>query len=373
MQKFLYSSVQKYDNTPNWVMRAVCSDDTTPEHQALCQAGFENGYGGVLNGRFSIDTSSFSSALSFLRGYGLVTRSLAGVESYVSSAESYYPQKIQIVMPMGSNSYIEYTYLTSIPVIVVTGAGDTQNRTAYGNGLEFWDVASTSSEANAIIAGKLFKIQDTLQCRWWEARYRARMTASNNGVWDKFNGYGKINVSAAIAYNGTIIEDPYARTLSGAQGIPTSTSGFGYGGSLELVSIKASTRVTTAGLAQAITFDCLSTGGSVVNYIFKVWRRNSGTGLYSQVGQNIVIPRTSLVLGVNTYLIANPIPVQVDDYLGFGYSGNGVAMLGRVAGVLNDTRNTLLAPLAQGTQDYNWDGEFGGNQFYSVIQLKERP
>ena len=104
-------------------------------------------------------------------------------------------------------------------MIVTCGAGvasATNNQTGYGNGLEFWDRESVgaagtaeSSYSNGVIAGKLYSIKAALGCNWWEARYRARMTASNGGSWNKYDGYGVINVSAAIAYGSGIAEDPY--------------------------------------------------------------------------------------------------------------------------------------------------------------------
>jgi hypothetical protein len=94
---------------------------------------------------------------------------------------------------------------------VTSGGGTTQNDTAYGDGLEFWDDGSGgSSAANGRIAGKLLKIKHSRGGSWWDARYAARQTASNGGVWDKFNGYGKIDVAAAIAYGGSIPADDYA-------------------------------------------------------------------------------------------------------------------------------------------------------------------
>jgi len=65
------------------------------------------------------------------------------------------------------------------------------------------------SYSHAYIAGKLAFIKDSLNCTWWEARYRMRMTSGNNGTFDKYDGYGKPNVAAALAYSGVIMEDPF--------------------------------------------------------------------------------------------------------------------------------------------------------------------
>lgn len=128
--------------------------------------------------------------------------------------------------PLGSNTFQELTNLTNEepPIIITSGAGDTEakNNTGYGKGLEFWDddldtsaAPDLSSYSNGVVLGKLLKIKDTLECTWWEARYRARATATQtednrlNLGWDLYNGYGKINVANAIAYKGVIPLDPY--------------------------------------------------------------------------------------------------------------------------------------------------------------------
>ncbi|CAG0979856.1 hypothetical protein ANAEL_01681 [Anaerolineales bacterium] len=152
-------------------------------------------------------------------------RSTAGVAGYVTQAEQIYP-RVQTFFPLGSNTFEQLTNLTSIPVIITCGAGDTnfenRNNTGYGLGLEFWDNdlvqsadGDASSFANGFILGKLLKIKDTLSCSWWEARFRARMTASRSESnrettpWDLRNGYGIIDVDAAIAYTGMIATDSY--------------------------------------------------------------------------------------------------------------------------------------------------------------------
>ena len=114
------------------------------------------------------------------------------------------------------------------PVIITSGAGDEElrNNTSYGKGLEFWDqdlntptpAEDQSSFSNGYVLGKLLKIKDTLNCTWWEARYRARITADRTepnrvtSSWDLRNGYGKINVDAAIAYTGLVPSDPYVES-----------------------------------------------------------------------------------------------------------------------------------------------------------------
>ena len=142
--------------------------------------------------------------------------------------------------PMGGtiNTHEEVAIFTenAPPCIVPSGAGDVgfedRNNTSYGKGFEFWDndlVADAGGDAssfsNGIILGKLLKIKDTLNCSWWEARFRARATADRNepnrnnidtidGIhWCKENGFGIINVANAIAYTGDIPLDPYRRRI----------------------------------------------------------------------------------------------------------------------------------------------------------------
>lgn len=152
-------------------------------------------------------------------------RSYTGVEAIVSDAEALYP-RVQCFFPLGTNFFMYLDALTSIPVVVTSGAGDTEyenkNNTGWGPGLEFWDNDLTqssggdaSSFSNGYVLGKLLKIKDTLDCSWWEARYRARMTADRpednreTWFWDLRNGYGIINVAAAIGFDGDIPDDPY--------------------------------------------------------------------------------------------------------------------------------------------------------------------
>jgi hypothetical protein len=100
---------------------------------------------------------------------------------------------------------------------IYTTAGDTNETTmSYGNSLEFWETEESNSWAVPIVSAKLLKIRDALDCSWWEARYRARITAirtatthPNDELWNKFNGFGKIDVAAAIAWSGSVPADPF--------------------------------------------------------------------------------------------------------------------------------------------------------------------
>ncbi|MBV6480197.1 MAG: hypothetical protein HGGPFJEG_03049 [Ignavibacteria bacterium] len=76
------------------------------------------------------------------------------------------------------------------------------------------------SYSHAYIAGKLAAIKDSLNCSWWEARYRMRQTASHEGNFNEFDGYGKPDLSAAINFSGEIPEDPFKL---GQVGVLTAT------------------------------------------------------------------------------------------------------------------------------------------------------
>lgn len=205
------------------MIRLIVSDITAGDHAQTVKNAISSGYGSDISEQIEIVASNLSTALAYADSIGAVAvvRSTTGISSLQELAQNYYPD-IQVFMPLGSNSYIELT--GELDVIVSSGAGDTENKnnTGYGGGLEFWDndLETTisddfSSYSNGVVAGKILKIKDTLNCTWWEARYRARMTADRNesnrltSEWDLHNGYGKINIANAIAYNGVIIKDPY--------------------------------------------------------------------------------------------------------------------------------------------------------------------
>jgi len=65
------------------------------------------------------------------------------------------------------------------------------------------------SYSHAYVAGQIAGIKDALGCSWWEARHRARVTATENNIYDTYDGYGKINVDQAINSDITIPIDPY--------------------------------------------------------------------------------------------------------------------------------------------------------------------
>jgi len=178
--------------------------------------------------------SDFNQAVEYCKtdsDVKILIRSTTGVASYVEKAKEIYPDVLTF-FPLGSNTFENLTIFDDKepPVIVITGAGDTenQNNTGWGNGLEFWDddldlgTPDLSSYSNGYIAGKLFFIsqaimytEDSERPRLWVARWRARITASRTeitrlaNIWDSRNGYGKIDIVKAITYDGIIPFDPY--------------------------------------------------------------------------------------------------------------------------------------------------------------------
>ena len=97
--------------------------------------------------------------------------------------------------------------------MVFSGAGNDSNKADYE--IEFYwnssnysnmDTTNTyTSFASNYIAGQLSAINNGRYAKWGKcnfeiARYAARMTASNNGVYSTKNGFGRINVQKAIDY-----------------------------------------------------------------------------------------------------------------------------------------------------------------------------
>lgn len=84
-----------------------------------------------------------------------------------------------------------------------------------------------SSGAISVICAKIRKIQvGRGNCSVWEAVYAAQQTGSNAGVFSNNNGYGKIDVAAAIAFAGAIIDDPHD-TLGGINTLAVSVDADG--------------------------------------------------------------------------------------------------------------------------------------------------
>lgn len=185
------------------------------EHDDDVESSFILGYestGGMWSGTIAkrVETLELSLIYAEANDYDCVVRSVTDMSSLIQTASAYYPT-VQTFMPAGSNEHIE-VYSGSLVNIVIAGCGVTSNLTAYNTEFYSTDPLSQnnlSSYSNGYIAGQIAYIKDTLNCSWWEARYRARVTSSTGGTYSDENGYGKIQIANAIAYTGEIITDPY--------------------------------------------------------------------------------------------------------------------------------------------------------------------
>jgi len=206
-----------YYNAPLERGGIAISDLSAGAHANNVRTAFLLGYGDGISEEdidFVYGAAQDSSDWAVENDISLFIRSTIGLENYIPIADSTYPTLLWI-MPAGSNSHYQiFISDGNLPRTVSVGAGDTENETAWD--VEFFDndpisaePTDASSYSNGYIAGKLCKIRDSLGCSFWEARYRARITASNSGIWNAVDGYGIINVSAAIAYSGSIPSDPY--------------------------------------------------------------------------------------------------------------------------------------------------------------------
>lgn len=183
-------------------------------HDSLVVEAFKLGYKSVgSNYTGIIKHGAFTRAEARSEGAKLFIKSYTGFLGDTLSAYQNYQDGLLSIMPAGSNAHVKvFNSNNKLPSQVSTGAGSTSNSTGYD--IEFFGTdpfnnPMLSSFSNGYVAGQLAKIKDSLNCSWWEVRYRARQTASNNGIWNAENGYGEINISAAINYNGSIPSDPY--------------------------------------------------------------------------------------------------------------------------------------------------------------------
>jgi Secretion system C-terminal sorting domain len=178
-----------------------------PEHDEEVLQSFLEGYASYNNTEFSGRTkvhfsTNILNSLLFANEneYELVIRSYTGLLEAIDRADNF--PGIQIIMPSGSNSFIESFSgdIKSCPVIV-TGAGVEHNVTGYT--LEFFSIDPTggnlSSFSNGYIAGQIAFLADFLGLSYNEARILARNTASQHNDYDYFDGFGSININEAIS------------------------------------------------------------------------------------------------------------------------------------------------------------------------------
>jgi len=201
-------------------IKAVISDVSLSHATSVKAALLSEAAGSILENEIAIRYGGVSADLEYAvsQGATILVRSTTGAPEIAAVAGRYYRDHgIQVFVPAGSNTEGIEVYEsfggTKLPVIVLTGAGDLDNETA--DDIEFFapDVVTVepdySSYSNPYVAAQVYRIKVALDCSWWEARYRARVTASNAGVWDETDGFGLIDVAAAIAWTGTVPADPY--------------------------------------------------------------------------------------------------------------------------------------------------------------------
>jgi len=132
--------------------------------------------------------------------YDLIIRSTSALPIGLYLAPSY--PTVELVMPAGSNSFTQTFFgdVINSPV-VITGAGVDSNQTAYK--LEFFSIdpigENASSYSNGYIAGQLAFIANTRDCIFDSTRTLARLTGSENGTLDLYNGFGKIQIDQIIS------------------------------------------------------------------------------------------------------------------------------------------------------------------------------
>lgn len=212
-----------FPDNSNRILIVENSQDNINSHGIYVRDAINAGYGSDISNRIDIIGSGLTEGFQIANdtNYKFLVYSYTNAGEYPLLFLTLYPE-VQGFMPLGSNSFIELITPTQIPVMILAGSGSTENITGYGMGLEFWDEeyigspAIESSLTNGVVAGKILKIMEERECGFWEARYCARITADRNEsrrpedtIWTKFDGFGKINTTAAIAYNNSIPADPF--------------------------------------------------------------------------------------------------------------------------------------------------------------------
>lgn len=189
-------------------IRVLISDDAVDSAHALnVRAAVLSGYGeGLSAEEIEITTLTGQDLFDYsgvLGSVQAIVRSMGGIEDYQSLADVH--PELFVCMPLGSNDSVELLTPAHMGSVIACGGGATENETGWGHGIEFWDNGingnNVSSYATGRIAGKILKILDSGDNAGMPRinRYRAKLTASNGGVWDEHNGYGQINVGAASA------------------------------------------------------------------------------------------------------------------------------------------------------------------------------
>lgn len=216
--------------------------------------------------------------------YDCVIHSFTG-QATDNIALSYYPG-IQIFQGIWASSG---RVNEGMRPFIVTSDGEVSNSKGYD--IDFHDIGgllnpadSQISYANGYIAGKVSCIKDSLDCSWWEARFRAMETGSNNGT--QPNGYGIIDVTGAISFAGSIDADVFVQTLGSI-------------GSIVAVNVSGSVTVTIGAVSNATAYDVYKNGslwkskttllefsdtiiqGQSITYSYKAYRGTQESALSS--------------------------------------------------------------------------------------------
>jgi len=177
------------------------------QHDLDVQSAFYLGYSSYDSTEFTGEVVLYSQSLqnSFeyaqQNGFEMILRSTTGLGVGLQLAPNY--PSIRLVMPSGSNSFVQ-TYSGDIinSPVIICGAGVDSNITGYK--IDFFSIdpitgSNLSSFSNGYIAGQIAFIANSLQCSLDSAKYSARSTGSNDGVFDTYSGFGTIMIERALA------------------------------------------------------------------------------------------------------------------------------------------------------------------------------
>jgi len=176
------------------------------QHDLDVKTSFLIGYASYNNTPFNGEVILYSNTLqtsfnyAVANNYDLIIRSTTGLSTGLRLAPDY--PSVELVMPAGSNTYAQVFFgdvLTS--PVVITGAGEDSNQTGYK--LEFYSEdpitgTSLSSYANGYVAGQIAFIANTMNVSFDSARTLARIKGTENGEWDFYNGFGKVQPGLII-------------------------------------------------------------------------------------------------------------------------------------------------------------------------------
>jgi hypothetical protein len=149
-------------------------------------------------------------------GYDMISRSYQSFMIFKLQWDIAFAAGIQVVHAHFSNDHVENNDAPYLIQSVITVAGGvTENIRSWGNGLEFfdsvpltypflhpdWNENTVESFATPIVAAKIALIMDGCPTESiQEIRYRAQRTASQADNWTPHDGFGIIDVDAAIAF-----------------------------------------------------------------------------------------------------------------------------------------------------------------------------